>query len=131
MNNEILLVTAEMGLGHLRALKPLEEKLEEKILVFGQTASSSKRERFIWKMSLRSYDVVILGHTHKLEAHKTYYLNSKKLYLNTGTCSMGRLQAVILNTETLKYDTIKLSSNDFARKSIRKAPKQPTLSISA
>lgn len=58
---------------------------------------------------LRSYDVVILGHTHKLEMHKTYYLNNKKVYLNTGTCSLGRFQAVIINTESLKYDTIKIS----------------------
>ncbi len=58
---------------------------------------------------LRTYDVVILSHTHKLETHKTYYLNNKKLYLNAGTCSLGRFQAVILNTESLKYDTIKIS----------------------
>lgn len=57
---------------------------------------------------LRSYDVVILSHTHKLEMHKTYYLNSKKIYLNTGTCSLGRFQAVVMNTESLKYDTIKI-----------------------
>jgi predicted phosphodiesterase len=62
---------------------------------------------------LRSYDVVIMGHTHKLESHKTYFLNSKKLYLNTGTCSLGRLQAIILDTETLKYDTVKISKKDF------------------
>lgn len=58
---------------------------------------------------LRNYDVVILSHTHKLETHKTYYLNNKKMYLNSGTCSLGRFQAVILNTESLKYDTIKIS----------------------
>ncbi len=58
---------------------------------------------------LRTYDVVILSHTHKLETHKTYYLNNKKMYLNTGTCSLGRFQAVILNTESLRYDTIKIS----------------------
>jgi len=58
---------------------------------------------------LRKYDVVILSHTHKLESHKTYYLNSKKIYLNTGSCSLGRFQAAIIDTETLKYDTIKIS----------------------
>lgn len=57
---------------------------------------------------LKKYDMVILGHTHKLEEHKLYYLNQKKIYLNCGTCSMGRLQAIILNTETLKYETIKI-----------------------
>jgi predicted phosphodiesterase len=61
---------------------------------------------------LKKYDVVILGHTHKLESHKTYYLNSKKIYLNTGTCSLGRLQVVILNTETLKYDLLKLANSE-------------------
>jgi predicted phosphodiesterase len=57
---------------------------------------------------LRSYDVVILSHTHKLESHKTYYLNNKKLYLNTGTCSLGRFQAIIIDTESLKHETIKI-----------------------
>jgi len=61
---------------------------------------------------LRTYDVVILGHTHKIETHKTYYLNNKKKYLNSGTCSLGRFQAVIINTETLKYETIKISKKD-------------------
>jgi predicted phosphodiesterase len=61
---------------------------------------------------LRSYDVVILGHTHKIESHKTYYLNAKKIYLNTGTCSLGRFQAVILNTENLKHETIKIGKNE-------------------
>lgn len=56
---------------------------------------------------LRKYDVVILGHTHKIETHHTYFLNQKKRYLNCGSCSLGRFQAVVLDTETLKYDTIK------------------------
>jgi predicted phosphodiesterase len=29
---------------------------------------------------LKLYDVVIMGHTHKLESHHTYYLNQKKRY---------------------------------------------------
>lgn len=61
---------------------------------------------------LKEYDVVILGHTHKVEAHKTYHLNSKKFYLNSGTCSLGRMQGVILNTETLRYETVKLARNE-------------------
>jgi len=56
---------------------------------------------------LKDYDVVILGHTHKLETHHTYYLNRKKRYLNSGSCSLGRFQGIILNTETLKYELIK------------------------
>jgi predicted phosphodiesterase len=56
---------------------------------------------------LRKYDVVILSHTHKLESHHTYYLNKKKRYLNSGSCSMGRFQGIIMDTETLKYELIK------------------------
>jgi predicted phosphodiesterase len=56
---------------------------------------------------LRKHDVVILAHTHKLESHHTYYLNKKKRYLNSGTCSMGRFQGILLDTETLKYELIK------------------------
>jgi len=56
---------------------------------------------------LKDFDVVILSHTHKLESHHTYYLNKKKRYLNTGSCSLGRFQGIVMNTETLKYDLIK------------------------
>lgn len=56
---------------------------------------------------LRKYDVVILAHTHKLESHHTYYLNKKKRYLNCGTCSLGRFQGILMDTETLKYELIK------------------------
>ena len=56
---------------------------------------------------LRKYDVVILSHTHKLESHHTYYLNKKKRYLNSGSCSLGRFQGIIMDTETLKYELIK------------------------
>ena len=56
---------------------------------------------------LQKYDVVILGHTHKLESHHTYYLNKKKRYLNSGSCSLGRFQGILMDTETLKYDLIK------------------------
>jgi len=58
---------------------------------------------------LRKYDVVILGHTHKMEYHKTYYLNKKKRYFNCGSCSLGRFQAIILDTETLWYETVKIN----------------------
>jgi predicted phosphodiesterase len=56
---------------------------------------------------LKEHDVVILGHTHKLESHHTYYLNKKKRYLNCGSCSMGRFQGIVMDTETLKYELIK------------------------
>lgn len=56
---------------------------------------------------LKEVDVVILAHTHKLESHHTYYLNKKKRYLNCGSCSLGRFQGIVLDTETLRYDLIK------------------------
>lgn len=56
---------------------------------------------------LKEYDVVILAHTHKLESHHTYYLNKKKRYINCGSCSLGRFQGIVMNTETLKYELIK------------------------
>ncbi|TVQ09189.1 MAG: hypothetical protein EA361_15755 [Bacteroidetes bacterium] len=59
---------------------------------------------------LKSHDVVLLGHTHKIEAHKTYYLNNKKTYINSGSCSLGRFQGVVLNTESLKHETLKFKS---------------------
>ncbi|WP_047451480.1 metallophosphoesterase [Alistipes sp. ZOR0009] len=58
---------------------------------------------------LRTYDVVVLGHTHKVESHNTYYLNSKKQYCNTGSCTLGRFQGVVIDTETLRCETIKYS----------------------
>lgn len=57
---------------------------------------------------LKRHDMVILGHTHKLESHKIYYLNHRKIYLNSGTCSLGRFQAVLIDTETLEHETIKI-----------------------
>lgn len=56
---------------------------------------------------LKKYDMVILGHTHKLESHHTYYLYKKKRYLNSGTCSLGRFEGIVLDTETLRYELIK------------------------
>ncbi|MBN1970734.1 MAG: metallophosphoesterase family protein [Candidatus Delongbacteria bacterium] len=61
---------------------------------------------------LKSHDVVILGHTHKLEAHKTYYINRKKRYLNSGSCSLGRFQGLIIDTESLNYEIIKYNKSD-------------------
>ena len=59
---------------------------------------------------LKNYDLVVLGHTHKIESHKTYYLNNKKKYINSGSCSLGRFQGVIINSESLKYETLKFRS---------------------
>lgn len=56
---------------------------------------------------LKEHDVVILAHTHKLESHHTYYLNKKKRYLNCGSCSLGRFQGIVMDTETFQYELIK------------------------
>ena len=72
---------------------------------------------------LKTHDVVIFGHTHKIESHRTYYLNNKKLYLNSGSCSHGRFQAVTIDTETLYYDTIKISNPNKSTLKIKKEKK--------
>lgn len=69
---------------------------------------------------LKNNDLVLLGHTHKIEAHKTYYLNTKKQYINSGSCSMGRFQGVIVDTETLKYETLKFKNYKDLKKYYRK-----------
>lgn len=72
---------------------------------------------------LKNNDMVVLGHTHKIEEHKTYYLNNKKHYVNSGSCSMGRFQGVLIDTETLKYETLKFKSY----KELKKQYKQPKI----
>ena len=69
---------------------------------------------------LQKHDVVILAHTHKLESHHTYYLNKKKRYLNSGSCSMGRFQGILMDTETLKYELIK-ETKESIKNSFQKA----------
>lgn len=63
---------------------------------------------------LREFDMVILGHTHKITTVKTYYNLSKKRYLNCGTCSQKMLQGLVIDTEDLQYDTIKIKDNDIS-----------------
>jgi predicted phosphodiesterase len=65
---------------------------------------------------LKECDVIILGHTHKLESHHTYYLNKKKRYINCGSCSLGRFEGLILNSETLAYEFIKETSKSLKSK---------------
>lgn len=69
---------------------------------------------------LKQHDLVVLGHTHKMETHKTYYLNQKKRYINSGSCSLGRFQAILLDTETLWYETIKIKKGEISSVSIAK-----------
>ncbi len=64
------------------------------------------------------YDVVVLGHTHRMESFEHNNVGRIKLLLNSGTCSQGRFQAVVLDTETLDYFFIK----DGSPKSLDKNP---------
>lgn len=57
---------------------------------------------------LKNNDVVIFGHTHKMEEHVTIYQSVEKIYLNSGTCSLGRFQCIVMDTETLGYELIKV-----------------------
>ncbi|MFW6243091.1 MAG: metallophosphoesterase [bacterium] len=59
---------------------------------------------------LKKTDFLILGHTHKIEEHKIYYLNNKKIYLNSGTCQLGRFQGLVINLEKLNYNSIKFKN---------------------
>jgi predicted phosphodiesterase len=63
---------------------------------------------------LREFDMVILGHTHKLTTVNTYYNISIKRYLNSGTCTQKMFQGLIIDTVTLVYDTIKLKPEDIS-----------------
>jgi predicted phosphodiesterase len=82
--------------------------LEEQINNIPKKYNTIKYLTYALKL-LKEHDVVILGHTHKLESHHTYYLHNKKRYLNSGSCSLGRFQCIIMDTETLKYELIKES----------------------
>jgi len=56
MDNKKILVTAEMGFGHLRALYPFANNPDFEFFVLGQTDGSSKFEKRLWKFSLNSYE---------------------------------------------------------------------------
>lgn len=49
------------------------------------------------------YDVIVLGHTHAMESMEFRGRGGSKLMINSGTCSQGRFQAVVLDTESLEY----------------------------
>ena len=91
------------------------EKKKESINKIPRKYNTYKYLQYALKL-LKKYDVVILGHTHKLESFKTHFLNHKKRYINSGTCSLGRFQAAGIDTETLKFDTVKISKEDVESK---------------
>jgi predicted phosphodiesterase len=88
--------------------------------------NSYKYFRYAVKL-LRKYDMVVLGHTHKIEFHNTFWLNDRKRYINSGSCSFGRFQGIVIDTETLKHSTIRMNpSQSFANT----AGAQPKIAIS-
>lgn len=96
-------------MSHVKSLMDIYFRIvaiEEQINYIPKKYNTLKYLTYALKL-LKEHDVVILSHTHKLEAHHTYYLNQKKRYLNSGSCSLGRLQGIVMNTETLKYELIK------------------------
>lgn len=85
-------------------------KFDDEINRIPRSYNSYKYLNYALKL-LKKYDVVILGHTHKMEVHKTWYFNAKKKYLNCGSCTLGRFHGIVLDTETLWYETIKMDGN--------------------
>ena len=49
---------------------------------------------------LTKYDIVILGHTHKIECKQYLILGRFVTYANSGTCTNGKLQGILIDTET-------------------------------
>jgi predicted phosphodiesterase len=80
----------------------------------------------------RKYDVVILGHTHKMERHDTYSRGNYKRYFNSGSCSFGRFQGIVLDTETLEHRAIRFdppqASTKYA-KPVSRPGRAPILSV--
>lgn len=96
-------------MSHSKSLMDIYFKIvafEDQINTIPKSYNTLKYLTYALKL-LQKHDVVILAHTHKLESHHTYYLNKKKRYLNSGACSMGRFQGILMDTETLKYELIK------------------------
>jgi predicted phosphodiesterase len=105
-------------LSHSKSLMDIYFKIvsfEEQINHLPKNYNTIKYLTYALKL-LKEHDVVILAHTHKLESHHTYYLNQKKRYLNCGSCSLGRFQGIILNTETLRYELIKETKGNLKEK---------------
>lgn len=82
-------------------------KFDDEINRIPRSYNSYKYLNYALKL-LKKYDVVILGHTHKMEMHKTWHFNKKKKYLNCGSCTLGRFHGIVIDTETLWYETIKM-----------------------
>jgi predicted phosphodiesterase len=83
-----------------------------------KTRNSKRHLRYASRL-LKQNNVVVLGHTHKIEARQADSRLGRKRYFNSGSCSLGRLQGIILDTETLEHTAIRLENgrfSDFNRK---------------
>ena len=56
LNNKHWIITANMGLGHLRAIYPFIDLALDKILLLGEDYTGSKREKYLWKTLQKSYE---------------------------------------------------------------------------
>lgn len=52
------IVAADMGFGHQRAVYPLKDLAEEKIISVGSTGAASKAEKKLWKRTLGTYEFI-------------------------------------------------------------------------
>jgi len=67
----------------------------------------------------KKYDVVILGHTHKMEHHNTFSSGNFKRYFNSGSCSFGRFQGIVLDTESMEHVAIRFDPPQVKTQPIR------------
>jgi len=58
LNKKIILTTAEMGYGHLRALYPFYRFPEYQFTILGQTDNSDVFEKKLWKITLYLYETI-------------------------------------------------------------------------
>lgn len=56
MSQKILFISALMGLGHIRALRPLALWFNSNVLLLGQTEVSDGRDKNFWTKSLKIYE---------------------------------------------------------------------------
>ncbi|MBN2154646.1 MAG: metallophosphoesterase family protein [Candidatus Lokiarchaeota archaeon] len=63
----------------------------------GEKSILKKRQTKYAEKLLKTYDICILGHTHYLDIDTN---DVGRIYANTGTCQTGKLQGILLDTET-------------------------------
>jgi hypothetical protein len=78
-NKHIIVATAEMGYGHLRALYPFANKQEYKFIILGQTDNSQITERKLWRFILKLYETVSKIKDFPFIGWLMYYLMNRLL----------------------------------------------------